>query len=337
MLTLIGKESVMKHLILPACFLALLSSDLPAQQTEKAAPIFRPHFSLKLTGGMARWGMGDWNEYYGRFESSRSRRADGTNTYYGDKLHYGKDGGVEIRYAINPNYQIGLGLNRAWGKTKFGWDQETSFTGPSRTSKTGTLDYYYKEDRTEKFNTRSTYLNLSIYAYSNSYPFRSYFGIGLDYHLSSYTHFHDDSYYSRIDTLEADVLIGTRENENSVYFDNDMSANGIGLHALIGFEYFFIPRISLIGEVKGLYAKISGYTGKQTSLMYDGEMISEDVKSIVRLGVEGTGDWEVQDFYTMPEDEPIPAATTGQFATEYREATLNFSGLYLNLGLVYHF
>ncbi|MFC2075926.1 hypothetical protein ACFLT7_02460 [candidate division KSB1 bacterium] len=319
----------MKRFFYLAALLLLFPATLSAQPAEETAPIFRKHFSLKLSGGIARWSMGDWNDYYGRQKTYMGRLRGGEGAvFYGEDFHYGIDGEAEVKYSFHPEYSLGVGIGRAWGGVGFGWDRKGSFTyDPMR--------YVDDDVHDETIDASITPVLLTFYFNAPTYPNQPYLGLGVGYYFSSFQQLQDRDSYSRTDTLTADGYVMQTEGDLEFIRDAEMSAGGIGFHAVAGTEYFITPHLSFVGEIKGRYVKISGYTGTEnTDIAKPDTSWSQDVKFVVSTRMDEDGNYKVFGFGGMAKDEPLPPS---EETWRYREGVLNFSGVALKLGFSYHF
>jgi hypothetical protein len=278
----------MKRTTLPALLLLFLlfPAQLSAQPDAESAPIFRKHLSVKLFGGMARWSMGDWNDYYGYLKTWEGRLRGGEGAvFYGEDFHYGRDGEIEVQYSFHPQYKVGIGIGRAWGGVEFGWEQDGSSSFQQYRS-------INQDFRDESIDANITPILLTFYTNSPTYPNQPYLGLGVGYYFSSFEHYQDRDYYTRLDSLNVDEYKTIFENDIEYIDDNKMSARGIGFHAVVGTEYFITPNISFVGELKGRYVKISGYSGTQKRVAPDTSW-TRDVKCIVTTQMDENGEFRV--------------------------------------------
>ena len=102
---------------------------------------------------------------------------------------------------------------------------------------------------------------------------------------------------------------------------------------MVGTEYFLNPHLSLIGEAKGRFARISGFNGTYDYVSPD-TTATVDVKGVVRLYMNEQGEMDVVSFGEWNKADPLPPP---QQTSSYRDARLDFSGVVLRFGLSYHF
>ncbi|MFC2076359.1 hypothetical protein ACFLT7_04680 [candidate division KSB1 bacterium] len=290
----------MRQLCIMAAALMVLTTSTQAQLFHETDTSFKPHFSIKATGGWARWSMTDWNNYYGFFLGSKQLWID----IDGDQFYWGNDGELEIVYSFHPQMRIGAGIHRAWGSGGFDWEDSQDWPEEP------------KNIRNETIDVAATPLYFTFYISGTSYPNRPYIGFGVGYYPTSLT-MHSE--YQLVHQAQDAAL------DSSSVRDGDMSASGIGYHAIMGTEYFITPKIALVAEAKGRLAKFSGFSGKVTQTLNNGTPVETD------------GEFT---YYETPQLTFLgmqPAGTEVPVYFSPREAELDFTGVSLKLGIAYHF
>ena len=91
----------------------------------------------------------------------------------------------------------------------------------------------------------------------------------------------------------------------------------------------------LIAEIKGRYAKISGYEGEVTYTINDGQAITEDAELLtLRDYISTAYDMRVVEFASHPKDSEItPLSSRGTI----EKGVMDFSGVSFKFGVAYHF
>ncbi len=120
------------------------------------------------------------------------------------------------------------------------------------------------------------------------------------------------------------------EGGDFLQWENTASANGIGFHGGLGFEFELSPNAGLFIEARGRYAKFGGYSGDLTLSSTSGtDSVSGKLYYLEELGL-------VSQFYPLimvSDTEPTPSA----YERNIREATVDFSGVGVVGGLVIRF
>jgi hypothetical protein len=302
----------MKNLIAVLTLLLFAVVTVSAQTVEGNVSDFRKHFSVKMTGGLADLGKGDWRKYDWSVPDGKLD---------GEKLNWGWDGGVELRYHFHPEFSLALGVDRFWGKMDYADDMFTDNPDPEATDRMIYSDRGWIE-------SGALPLMLTLYGNSRGYPLRTYAGVGVGYYFSSV------SWYSNTYTLGIDSGPGT-----DLYKHALMKSGSVGYHWVLGWKYFFTRGIALAAEFNGRHAKVSGFKGTEKRVqLYQqpervpAELLFQEVVYETETGELRAGQLSPNPDVVWQSDEDFHHSSV-----KSRKATMDFSGLSFKLGMAYHF
>lgn len=109
----------------------------------------------------------------------------------------------------------------------------------------------------------------------------------------------------------------------------EASARGLGLQGALGFTRSIGPRLGLVVELAGHYAKINGFQGKDTFKSSSGQTLIE--KGTLYLIQAEVSEQESYPLLFIRESKPREAGVI-----DAREAQIDFSGISLKIGLRIH-
>ena len=219
-----------KGFVLVVCLLLLLL--LPGlSKAEKLK------FGVKLSGGMNYLLVGDPNEgIKGYFNVIRdgSINPPGLSVLEGQAkpIHLGLDFEGDIIINLTPKIGIGVGAGYIQG---------------SRTSEITVRFLDGASEMTGSHELKVSAIPIRLGAYytlSMNNKINVFFNTGAGLYLAKYSYNKDP--------------VGTGE----CGFNQRASANGLGFHGGVGFEYELTPNIAFVLEGQGRYAKIGGFEGK---------------------------------------------------------------------------
>jgi hypothetical protein len=257
-------------------------------------------FSLKLYGGLNYLGGGDLNKGAAGFGDTWFALFDGMGLSPSGEFgpaNLGMDFGGEFIYQFTPSIGIGLGV---------GYLSATKSSTISYSPTAAGVELFWKSALSAIPITASFY-----YFMPSGGNLKFFFNVGLGYYLA------------KADFEHKFWLIIPAN------WDAKTTGGGLGFHGGLGLEYSFSPMVGLIFEVKGRYASFSNFEGDVVwsypwggpSNTTHGKLwaVDENIGGSV-----GTVTW-------IWLDSVSPAGTNP------RNATVDFSGFAVNLGLVIHF
>jgi len=143
-----------------------------------------------------------------------------------DNLHWVPELSGEFLYSLAPMVQVGIGAGLIWGTSRFSVEP---------------LDYVSEHTVRAYPVTATVYVETPVpYAAVKPYVFAG-----------------GGAYYSKVGFTVSSAI-------DSLNMESDLSAWGFGLHGGAGVEYSIAPKVSLVFEAKGRWAKIQGLEGTRT-------------------------------------------------------------------------
>jgi opacity protein-like surface antigen len=271
---------------------------------------FKPRFSIKLTGGLGYIGFGDINTHLESYDNYLSERTN----YEGGKtktLHYGSDLEGELRLDISSKFAISIGIGYISGKNKSIFEYHGPYPFPTWFE--ANHNYFFKP------KIKTIPLKLGIY-YTIPLISRIHLFLngGLGYYFSKAS-----LYKHHLGSNVGWAVIYTKEEKY------DVSANSLGFHGGIGFEYNITNNLALVLEAQGRYVKKKNLKGSRlyslTFGMYpDGE--EEGTLYIGERNLRYYGE-------NTPDLVISQSKPTGDEFQNMREAVLDLSGFSLRLGI----
>jgi hypothetical protein len=128
---------------------------------------------------------------------------------------------------------------------------------------------------------------------------------------------------------ECSYFYQIQEEEQLQEWKGEASARGLGLQGALGFTRSFGPRLGLVVELAGHYAKIDGFQGKDTFRNSSGQTLTE--KGTLYLIQAEVSQQESYPLLFIRESKPREAGVI-----DAREAQIDFSGISLKIGLRIH-
>lgn len=313
-----NRRQIKKRIIIWALlFISLTSLGNITYSEEKKDKL---SFSIILTGGQRYTSIGDMNKHLENFDNHLSE----LTSYEGSKIkklnNDKKTLEGEIRLDVSSKFAIGFGIegisdkNESRFEFKDPWPWIAGIDG---------LESYPHTISTQP-EVSAVNFKLGTY-YTIPLVRRIYLFLdgGIDYYISK-AHLH--KYHKILGPISIyDSLILKEE-------DYDVTANGLGFHGGIGFEYKILDDLSLVLGFQGRYARIKNLKGT--------EMITE------RIGIdpeerEGEGVLHIGEKMWLGEYFPdliiFESQPSGGEFRNVREAVLDFSGYSLRLGLKINF
>jgi hypothetical protein len=227
-------------------------------------------------------------------------------------------------------------MERFQGTGEFGYRYDFD-TGPIQSLDNESL--VLDEFRDESVRAVVTPVHFTFYITDNTRPAKPYIGFGVGYYSASYrsvTNYDMTSnFYMDLDKMTNGNAVRFADQDSSLAGRTKMTAGAVGLHAVIGTEYFLSTKLAFLAEIKGRYAKISGFTGSTTYSVNGGGSVTEKGELIaVTEYPPGTIERHVVELDTRSEPHQLDTFTSQGIA---RSAAIDFSGVSLRLGMAYHF
>jgi hypothetical protein len=209
-------------------------------------------------------------------------------------VHYGFSFGGEISISLTSRLSLGLGIESIRGKKE-------NLVDFSQVMQTHIL----------KIRPELSAIPAGIFVSYSIIP-DLYIKGGFSYYFANCSYFYQ-----------------IQDQEQSQEWKGEASAQGLGLQGGLGFTWSFTPRLRLVVELVGHYAKIDGFQGKDTFQSNSGQTLVEE-GTLYLLQAE-VSEQQSYPLLFIRESKPHEAGVI-----DAREAQIDFSGVSLKIGLRFH-
>jgi hypothetical protein len=256
-------------------------------------------FDLKISGGLTYLEVGDWNAHHVGWNEQRRmsvEAAGGTVISENQELHWGWEIAGEFIWNLDPRYAISAGIGYIHGNV---------------TDSAETMVDSLTASNIHDFTVKAIPLRIGGYYFFPIAPkLRLSLNAGLGYYFAKFDRFY------------------RREPGDGYWINSEMTgtSGGIGFDGGIGFEYSISKNVTILIEGYGRYAKITGFEGNRER--NDSNNWSDSID-----GNYYALERDRQPWGWFPVVNIATTAPTGEGTRNVRDATLDYSGFTIRLGL----